>query len=61
MKNVIKLLLAFSFFSVIACAEYEEGTGTRSDCLENPNLPVCNDVDPQDEPAETGAPSDNDL
>jgi hypothetical protein len=61
MKNIVKLLLAFSLFSVIACADYEEGANDREDCLDNPNLPVCNDDEQQDEPAGTDTPSDNDI
>ncbi|MBR2089780.1 MAG: hypothetical protein IJ905_05325 [Fibrobacter sp.] len=53
--------MAFSLFSVIACADYEEDANDREDCLDNPNLPVCNDDEQQDEPAGTDTPSDNDI
>ena len=64
MKNIVKLLLAFSLFSVIACSEYSEEYDTRSECLEEPRPPVCDDPsqdEPNQDPAQTETPSDNDF
>ena len=58
--NILKFFLAFAVFSIVACADYVEDDGSSGNrCIENPNLPVCQDhQDNQDDRSEPDMSND---